>query len=160
MAAGATVNDTGVREFQIRARVRSGADWFVWIAALSIINGIILTAGGNFHFIFGLGCTELVSEIATKLPTGGIVAAWVVNIVIAGVFALFGKFGREAMRWAFYAGMAFYVLDAGLMLLFKDWLGLAFHAYALYRIYGGLKAIGELDELKPVALAAGVGTIG
>jgi hypothetical protein len=160
MAAGPTVSDIGVREFQIRARVRSGADWFIWIAALSIINGVIMTTGGRFHFIFGLGCTEFVSAIATKLPTGGVVAAWVVNIVIAGVFGLFGKFGRDAKRWAFYAGMGFYVVDAGLMLLFQDWLGLAFHAYALFRIYGGLKAIGELDELKPATLAAGVGTIG
>jgi hypothetical protein len=49
MAAGPTVSDIGVREFQIRARVRSGADWFIWIAALSIINGIIMTTGGRFH---------------------------------------------------------------------------------------------------------------
>jgi hypothetical protein len=159
MATSAIAN-TGIQDFQIRARVRVGADWFIWIAALSIINGIIMTTGGRFHFIFGLGCTELVSAVATKLPTGGVVAAWVVNILIAGIVALFGKFGRDAKRWAFYAGMGFYVLDAGLMLLFQDWLGLAFHAYALFRIYGGLKAIGELDELKPATLAAGVGTIG
>ncbi len=160
MAAGTGITDMNVQEYQIRQRIRAGADWFIWIAALSIINAIIMTAGGKFHFIFGLGATDLVSAIATKLPSGGVIAAWVVNIVIAGVFALIGKIAREGKKNAFYAGMIFYVLDAALMLLFQDWLGLAFHAYALFRIYGGVKAATELEEMRPAALAAGVGSIG
>jgi hypothetical protein len=160
MGAGTGISDLGAKEFQVKARVRAGADWFIWIAALSIINAVILTTGGRFHFIFGLGCTDLVAALAAKLPGGAVVAAWIVNIVIAGVFGLFGWFGREAKRGAFYAGMVFYILDAILMLVFQDWLGLAFHGYALFRIYGGVKAVGELDNLKPAALAAGVGSIG
>jgi hypothetical protein len=160
MAAGTGITNLGIQEVQIRARIRGGADWFIWIAALSIINAIILTTGGKFHFIFGLGCTDVVAALAAKLPGGAVVAAWVVNIVVAGVFALFGWFGRQAKPWAFYVGMAFYVLDAVLMLVFADWLGLAFHAYALFRMYGGVKAVGELENLKPAALAAGVGSIG
>ncbi len=160
MAAGKGITDLGVQEFQIRQRVQSGASWFIWIAALSIINAIILTTGGNFHFIFGLGITDLVAAVATKLPSGGVVAAWVINIIIAGVFALFGKYGRDAKKWAFYAGMVLYLLDAGLVMMFQDWLGLAFHAYAMFRIYGGVKAATELEDMKPVALAAGVGSIG
>ncbi len=160
MGTGVAMPNVNMQEMQIRARVRSGADWFIWIAALSIINAVILTTGGNFHFIFGLGCTEFVSAIAAKLPAGALVAAWVVNIVIAGVFALFGKFARDANKWVFYAGMLLYILDALLVLMFQDWLGLAFHGWALFRIFGGLKAAGELEQLRPAALAAGVGTIG
>jgi hypothetical protein len=54
--------------------------------------------------------------------------------------------------------MLFYILDAMLVFMFRDWLGLAFHAYALYRIYVGVKAIGDLDDARPAAMAAGAGT--
>jgi hypothetical protein len=157
--AATAVHNTGIQDFQIRARIRTGADWFIWIGALSVINSIILTYGGNFHFIFGLGCTELVSAAAANLPAGGMAAGWVVNIILAGVFCVFGKFGRDAQKWAFYSGMLFYIVDAMLVFMFRDWLGLAFHAYALYRIYMGVKAIGDLDESSPAAMAAGAGTM-
>ena len=77
-----------IQLMQMQARVRTGADWFIWIAALSIVNALIMESGGSFHFIFGLGATDLVTAIVSKLPTGAHAAAWIVNIIVAGVFAL------------------------------------------------------------------------
>lgn len=41
-------------------RARTGAKWFYWIAALSMVNSMAAMAGGNFHFIVGLGITSVV----------------------------------------------------------------------------------------------------
>ena len=44
---------------QLHARGTSGAGWFFWIAALSLINSIILLSGGDRHFVVGLGVTSI-----------------------------------------------------------------------------------------------------
>ena len=53
---------------------------------------------------------------------------------IAGLFLLFWNFARKGEKWAFLAGMALYAIDGMILIPFKDFLGVAFHAYALFRI--------------------------
>ena len=36
------------------AQLKSGANWFYWIAGLSLINSAIFVFGGNVNFIAGL----------------------------------------------------------------------------------------------------------
>jgi hypothetical protein len=72
----------------------------------------------------------------------------VVNLFIAGFFLWFWHFGRKGEKWAFLTGMALYVMDGLLLIPFRDLLGLAFHAYALYRIYRGMQGIPVLLELQ------------
>jgi hypothetical protein len=43
--------------------------------------------------------------------------------------------------------MAVYLLDGLLLILFKDYLAIAFHAYALYRMSSGLKLLPILERL-------------
>ena len=57
------------------------------------------------------------------------------------------NFARKGQRWAWYLGMALYAVDGLLLLLFKDYLAIAFHAYALYRMSSGLKLLPILDRL-------------
>jgi hypothetical protein len=47
-----------------------------------------------------------------------------------------------------YELLVFYVMDGLLLIPFRDLLGLAFHAYALYRIYRGMQGIPILLELQ------------
>jgi len=133
---------------QLKARIRVSADWFFWIAALSIINSVIMQVGGGLRFIVGLGITSVVDEIIAKQPSNIHAAGWVVNIVIAGVFVLFGKFGREGKKPAFIIGMVLYAADGLLMAMAQVWLGVAFHAYALFRIYQGLAAVNALESVQ------------
>ena len=44
---------------RLERRVKSGANWFYWIAALSLVNSIIVMANGQWSFILGLGVTEI-----------------------------------------------------------------------------------------------------
>ena len=119
--------------------VINGASWFYWIAALSLVNSAIALSGAQWHFIIGMGVTEVMDYIGNS--TGGIgkAAAFAINVVIAGVVALFGVFARRGQKWAFLVGGALYAIDGVLLLLFRDFLSAAFHAYALFFIFRGFK---------------------
>jgi|tagenome__1003787_1003787.scaffolds.fasta_scaffold20778014_2 hypothetical protein len=132
----------------LKARIRVSANWFFWIAGLSLVNSIIMEMGGGIRFIVGLGITEFVDALIAKQPTNVHAAGWIINIIVAGVFALFGKLGRDGNKPVFILGMVLYVADALLMANFQIWLGVAFHAYALYRIYQGLAAVNALHTLQ------------
>lgn len=119
-------------------RVRIGAKWFYWIAGLSLVNSAVMIFGGNFHFVIGLGITSVVDAMAKQVGSAGVVLDLIINCIVAGVFALFGYFACKAQKWAFIVGMSLYLLDGLLLLTVRDFLSVAFHAYALYCIYRGL----------------------
>jgi len=122
------------------ARVRAGARWFYWIAALSMVNSMVVIFGGNLHFVVGLGITSVVDAVAKQVGSAGSVLDIVINGFVAGVFALFGYFAIKGQRWAFLVGMALYAMDGVLLLTVRDFFSVAFHAYALFAIYRGLQA--------------------
>jgi len=137
------------------AVVKSGAGWFITIAVLSVVNSVLTMSNARFHFIFGLGVTQVVDAISTRLGTSGFLLDLVINGFVAGIFVVFWHFGRKGQSWAFWTGMGLYALDGVIVLLFKDYLAVAFHAYALYRIYMGFKGVAELREAEAMALPAG-----
>ena len=137
-------------------RMKSGANNFYWIAGLSVINSLVLEFGGNSYFVVGLAGTLIVDSIfveaASQLPDAAIFLKLIglaISIVIAGIFALFGFFASKGKRWAFITGMIFYGLDAVIMLLFQDWIGVLFHGFFLWGLFGGLRALSELHKLAP-----------
>ena len=92
------------------------------------------------------GCVSIVAKEAGGI---GLAAGLVVNIFVAAICAAFGVLGNRRQAWALWVGMVLYTFDGLLLLLFQDWLSVAFHAYALFRIYQGLGAIKELGTLEP-----------
>ena len=142
--SGATVADESK---QLEDRIRSGARWFHWVAGLSVINSIIVVAGGSWSFLFGLGVTQFVDGIvllAIEEDPGAALMAKVlgvgINLTIAGGYVLLGWLAGRRHTWAFAVGMVFYALDGMIFLVFRDFLGLAFHAWVLFGLFVGLKA--------------------
>lgn len=135
----------------VESQAKSGADWFFWIAALSIINSVIVLSGSNWSFVVGLGVTQIIDAIggafADDLGNVAKIVALVLDVMAAGLFALFGVFARKKHAWSFIAGMSLYALDGLLFLLVKDFLSMAFHAYALYCIYKGFTSAKTLKTL-------------
>ncbi len=133
-------------------RLKSGASWFIWIAVLSIVNSVISMMGSDRSFIIGLGVTQVIDAVAktTKAQTGSdlTVIAFVLDVIAAGVFFLFGVFARRKLPWVFVLGMVLYALDGLIFLLVRDWLSIGFHVFALYGIYQGLKACKLLLKLE------------
>ena len=79
----------------------------------------------------------------------------IINGFVVGVFLLFWNFARKGQQWAFLVGMALYAIDALLMLYFKDILALAFHGYALYRMYTGMSGLAAMQRYQSAMTAEG-----
>jgi hypothetical protein len=128
------------------ARMKVSASWFYWVAGLSLVNSIIAFTGGNWRFIFGLGVTQIIDEFASQMSGSGQVIALALNIAAAGIFVLFGVFAHKGHTWAFIVGMVLFALDGVILVLASQWLGVAFHAYVLFRLFQGFTACRELRE--------------
>ena len=122
---------------------RNGAQWFYWIAGLSLINAGIAFAGQDWRFILGLGVTQLVQELA-KSGSGGTMAG-LVGVAVIVIFAVFGQRAVQGAGWAFVLGLVVYALDGAIFLLIQDWLSAGFHAFALLMISRGYVAARRLS---------------
>jgi len=138
--------------------LKGRASWFVIIAGLSVVNSILAMSGASVRFIFGLGLSQIVDALAHQAGSPGYLLDLIINGIIAGVFVLFWNFARKGQKWAWYLGMAVYVVDGALLLLFKDYLAIAFHAYALYRMSSGLKLLPILERLERQSTTGAIST--
>lgn len=137
-------------------RMKNGANNFYWIAALSAINSFVLQFGGGSYFVVGLASTLIVDtaflELASLAGDSSLVVKIIgllISLFISGIFGLFGLLANRGKGWAFIAGMVLYVLDTLLMLAFQEWLGLIFHGFFLFGLFGGWRALTELNKLAP-----------
>jgi hypothetical protein len=127
------------------AQMRSGASWFYWIAGLSLINSVLALAGSEWGFILGLGITQIFDAIGSQLGAAGKFVAFGMDLITAAVVVVFGVLAARRQTWAFVVGMALYALDGLLFLLAMDFLGIGFHAFALFCLYRGFTACRELN---------------
>ena len=122
---------------------RSGAQWFYWIAALSLINAVLAFAGQEWRFILGLGVTQIVQELA-KSGSGG-TKAGLVGVAVIVIFVVLGQRAVQGHGWAFLVGMTLFALDGAIFVLIQDWIGVGFHAFALLMIVRGYVAARRLS---------------
>lgn len=129
---------------QLESRHQSGAQWFFWIAALSLLNSGASFFGSDWGFVIGLGITQIFDAAATVLQEqlgGGVrVAAMAASVLVAGLFVLFGVLAGRRSSVAYVVGMLLYALDGLLFLLVGDWLSIGFHVLALVFIGRGFQA--------------------
>lgn len=137
----------------------TGARWFYWIAALSLVNSAIQLGGADRHFVIGLGSTQIVGAIADAVaqqnPAIATIAKGIgfgINCFCAIVVALFGWLCTRRYTAAFVIGMTLYFLDGLIFLLFFDLLSVGFHGFALYCIWSGLSAFRKLNALEAETL--------
>jgi len=139
---------------ELTQRYRSGANWFYWIAALTIITSLIAFFGGGIRFLISLGLTQFIDAVAAGLATqlGGAVqvVGLVLDLVVTGVFALFGYLANKKMLWAYVAGMVVFLLDGLLSLAFRDVIGVIAHAVVLFLLFRGFQAGRELVSLEKI----------
>lgn len=139
----------------LKNSIRSGANWFYWIAGLSLVNTAFQLFGSDRSFVIGLAATQFVDffakAFAENIPRAGtlfIVLGVVVDLLIAGILILFGWQAGKMRRWAFVTGMILYSGDTLLLLLVQDWMSLAFHGFALFSIGRGFLSLRKYAELE------------
>jgi hypothetical protein len=136
--------------YELSAQTKRGANWFYWIAGLSLINSLIFLFGGNLSFIAGLGITQLIDAIVDQITRSGDftvikVIAFIIDLFIAAIFVLCGLWANKFKIWAFIVGMIFYFLDGVFLLVISAFLPAAFHAFALFMIFRGLSAARQIN---------------
>jgi hypothetical protein len=139
---------------------RRGANWFFWVAALSLVNSAIIHFGGQTFFPVGLGATLIVDGVATAIanqaPNAEVVVraiAIALDICAAMVMVGFGAFARKRYTVIFLVGMIVYLLDGLIFLLAMDPVGIIVHLIGLAGMWQGFRAFRELNALQ-VSLAA------
>lgn len=136
---------------RLEERCRAGARWFYWVAALSLVTSLVSLSGSQWGFILSLGVTQVIDALATGLAAGvgnaAKVVALVLDLSIVGGFGLAGYFAERRAAWVFVLGMSLYALDTLLFVYVRDWLGIAFHLFALYCMFSGFRACLRLNAL-------------
>ena len=131
-----------IQRKELETGIKSSANWFYWITALSAINGVIILAGGKWHFLIGLGIIDLSASLSAGTA--------LLNFIQVGfLFTFLGFCARKLDAWAFAAGMGFYVLDCVLVIAVQDWLSLVFHIIVVVFLSRGLSANLSYNKFYP-----------
>lgn len=112
-----------------------------------MVNSVLSLFGTNWRFLISMGFTQVVDAIGAELGGVGKIAGFIVCGFIAGVVVLFGKMAASEKGWAFVVGMGLFAMDGVLSLFLQDWVGAAFHAYALFCLWQGYSKLRELRTL-------------
>ena len=125
----------------LQQRINTGANWFYWIAGLTLVNSVAAYSGNQFRFIIGLGTTQVLDALASSSRLSAVALG--IDALVILTCAIVGRYARVS-RQVYIAGMLAYGLDAILFVVFRDVFGLGFHAFALWNLSKGLRAFGEL----------------
>ena len=141
------------RRAELQLAVRRGANWFYWIAGLSVLNSLISMFAGQWNFMFGLGITQVFDAIGGGLAAESGGAGWgfrvfalLLSLGAVSIYALFGWLAGRRKTAGFVVGMTFYTLDGVIFLVAGDLLGAGFHVFALFLMFRGFKALKEMQE--------------
>ncbi|HEY8027149.1 MAG TPA: hypothetical protein VIF60_21590 [Burkholderiaceae bacterium] len=152
------VEEGGKSDDQLRAlailnsHIIRSANWFYWIAGLSVVNLVAVLIGANFRFLIGLGFSEALGEIAQQATANGgaeatVAVCYVIGFACAGFFAACGWFARRPSNVAFIVGAAVFALDTLVFVFASDWIGVAFHGLALYYLWRGIQATMQYKKI-------------
>jgi len=157
------LTDEARKLFEQEGRIRSGANWFFWIAGTTVVNSAVFMSGGDWGFAIGLGITQFLDGVSLgvsmEIPEAAFVAQVITkasSFVAIVVFVGIGILARRLHGWAFILGMVLYAFDALVFLLASDLVGIGLHAFSLFCIWQGYIALRNRREMQlnvPAALA-------
>jgi hypothetical protein len=146
--------DNDIRHSQLASAYKAGANWFYWIAGLTLATSIIGLLGGGWGFFLSLGTTQLIDALAgalaAELGNATKVIALVLDIFVCAIFAGLGWLAYKRHLWAYVLGMVLFVLDGFVMVFIAYWLGVLFHGLVLFWMFRGFQAGRELVSLERI----------
>jgi hypothetical protein len=145
-------NYDSARYAELNQRYASGANWFYWIAGLTIITSLIAFFGGGLRFLFSLGITQIIDGVgeAISLEVSGAakIVALVLDLLVTGLFVGLGWLANRKMLGAYIFGMVAFMLDGLLSLLVADWLSVLAHGFVIFYLIRGFIAGRDLAVLE------------
>lgn len=128
-----------------RTSVLHGADWFFWLAILSLINTLLVYYYKLPNTPIALGITQWLdgtNAFGATMSTQSLG----LNILIAGALAMFGLLARRGSDLAFVIGIFLYVIDAFLIVGQREFWGFGVHLIGLFFLVKGLLASRHIRE--------------
>jgi hypothetical protein len=131
--------------------ILSGANWFYWVAILSVINTLIIYFFNIPNMPIALGLTQWVDGTTGPMNAEGWypplkLSMLVIDLLIAAAFAGFGYLARKGSDPAFVVGIFVYVVDLLLVIGLRDFWAAVFHLVPLFFMFKGLLASRHLRE--------------
>ena len=111
------------------------ANWLWWIAALSLVNPVLIHSGSDTSFAIGLGFTLIVDALLQGLKF----VAFAIDLLAIGTIFALGWFARQGRLWAFVTGIILYAIDALIYLPIQAWMAIGFHVLAIVFLCRGAK---------------------
>ncbi len=104
--------------------------------------------GGNLVFLAGLAVSQIADGFAANMGFAGPYFALGIDLIIAVFLCIFGYLSTHGSLTALIVGMVLYALDGAIFLYFSEWAPAAFHAFALFQMWGGWVAAKQLAKLR------------
>lgn len=133
---------------QYQKQHREGANWFYWIAGLSVLSAVLMGIGSSIVSAISLGSIEFLIALASQVPELSTVAI-LAGVLIIGIFAGLGFLSNKEHLWAYITGIILFLLDTALLVWVMDFIGIAIHALALYYLIVGCIALKKLKSIAP-----------
>lgn len=127
--------------------IEKSANWFYWVAALSLLNFILSVTGSDWAFALGLGLTQLLPSFAEAGNVTLNLVLQAASFAVIVLFAACGWLARKPSQKAFLFGMGLLALDTILLLIAMEPMALLIHAAALYFLWRGLGVVRQLQNL-------------
>lgn len=133
---------------------RVGANWFYWVALLSLVNSCIAHGGAQTTFALGLGVTMIADGVAVAAAGQAPDVATAIKIMVIAfdffviaMVVLCGWLAGKRYLVIFAIGMFLYLLDGLIYLFFGQWMSVAIHVFALIYMWRGFDAFRRLKSL-------------
>jgi len=127
----------------VQQRVNAGANWFYWIAGMTLVNSFEAYSGSHFRFVIGLGTTQVLDVLASASHLSSF--AFTIDAIVIVICAIVGQYARDS-RLVYITGMIAYALDTLIFLILRDMLGFGFHGFALWNLLRGVRAFEQLKN--------------
>ncbi|MDF9831986.1 hypothetical protein M2103_000190 [Ereboglobus sp. PH5-5] len=134
---------------ELLKKIKSGAHWLYWVAALSGINVLLAHTEATWRFAIGLGITELIYAIGLQFGALGTTAGAITTISAVGCLVGLGYAATKHQAWAFIVGIIALTLDTLLLVALtgaESMVGIIFHIVAVVCLCMGYKALRTLQK--------------
>lgn len=156
------VADRRIPLAEAQNRIRNSANWFWWIAGLSVINSLATMFDLKYGMVLGLGVGQLIDGLAFYTLDGeridptamARVIHAVLTVAVVGVFVALGWFARRDSLVAFVVGIGLYALDSLIFLVLGDWIAVGFHVFVLVMLAAGMSLLRTVRRQVPAEATA------
>lgn len=132
---------------ELQQKVATGASWFLFMAAFTVLNTVLVIAHSPIGMALGFILTDYIVAIANENGSVGIGIAIVLVPIL--IFAGLGRFAGKGARWAFVVGIVLLILDTliGFLDLGSNLISIGIHLWAIWQMAGGVIAVTRLKKI-------------